>query len=52
MIGEASAWSDVLNHIRRQELLASGYPEEQVGLDGRLCCKDETEHENIWRRII
>jgi len=52
VIGEASAWSDVLNHIRRQELLASGFTEEQVGLDGKLYGVNEVEHKNDWRRII
>lgn len=47
-----SAWSDVLNHIRRQELLASGFTEEQVGLDGKLYGVNEVEHKNDWRRII
>ena len=52
VIGEASAWSDVLNHIRRQELLASGFTEEQVGLDGKLYGVNEVEHKNDWGRII
>ena len=52
VIGSPAAWSDALNHIRRQELLASGFTEEQVGLDGKLYGVNEVEHKNDWRRIV
>ncbi|HOK03616.1 MAG TPA: hypothetical protein PLD85_14170 [Spirochaetota bacterium] len=43
---------NIVNHLRRLELLAAGYTPEEVGLNARLYLQKRADTDGNWRRII